>query len=1271
MGMQSFVKAVRGGRARLARSGVAVVAAAVLLVAGGLVLTNGARADRQLDLSDGSMWLGSTRVPAVSLFDSTGTSAAALSLPATLATGTDDFRLEHGGGHTFVVNDTSGAVARIDATTWQLSVPTRLWNAGEDVELAVGADSLFVVREGSITEIDARTLAKVADHTLGFAPHAAVVDEDGELVVSARDDGTRMRRYAGDGSHTELDGPTGPVDLVRAGRAVAGLTPDGRVWVDGTGVTCDLDLVVGAGKAIGGGPTHLAVVADTGNLVIWDGVEGGCPNESAALSVPSGSYGAPVLNETWGAVVDRDRPAVVVFDLEQPSIVAQQRIDGAEPGPIELLGEGSAIWFNDPTSSLGGVVKPNGDLEIKDKYERDGDGVVNLPTFEVAGTTQGRQGVVDPGPTEPPDTSQATTDTTEAPPVDPVGPEPTTPTTEQEQTATTESGPAPTIQVEETTTTTGGEGTTTTRVAALDVRIAVSASEIVIGDSITFEARVENGNPSTFEWAFSPDDGVDWQNGQPRFTKRFDAEGDVVVSLRACDGELCGQGRAVIGVVADQTAVALEASFTDPGIAVVGEAIRFNDTSQGEPDGRTWTFEGGDPASSADRAPSVTWSTPGTYTVTLVISRGAEENVATRSVRVEPAAVTPTLEVSCSPRTIGVGDEASCSVLDRQLWKDIRWDVTGGLELSGRTGPDVRVTGTASGAGRVIVVATSTTTSDEATDEVNLTVEALAAPAITITGATTIDEGASVTFGVGNSGGPIETHRWRVDGVDQAATGSSLTVDGLAAGDHTIQLDVSGPGGSDSDTHVVRVNPTAGEITLSNVSVNPRRFDNRDDYWFADVTFTSSECTSAQYVYETNGHNQAHTTSACETNHSVVLGQDNFDRILGASTYSLTITATSPDGRTARRTVTFQTQGTRDDPGQPGDTPGGLAHSGFTVTNRTDTQVWMSLQTGNCSNSQWVIKTLDGTTVNTQARASYPNPDPATGGECWASQQQRAGEPIWGAQQPLSPGTSYTVTITSIDNYGDTVTSSYNISTTGTPVDTAVSNIQWVQGSASSQTCWVRPFVTYSVTWSGPGDANVVWFTGGVGFHGSHGAGQGSAPLSFDFEDSQLGTKTMYVEINGVRGPDHQVTVSGSGCNDGDSDDQPDFRDNCPAVSNADQADNDGDGIGNACDPTPDGDAPDADGDGVADASDNCVNDSNTDQADNDGDGIGNACDPTPDGDAPDADGDGVADASDNCVNDSNTDQADNDGDGIGNACDPTPDGDPPADPDEGSGDGT
>ncbi len=74
---------------------------------------------------------------------------------------------------------------------------------------------------------------------------------------------------------------------------------------------------------------------------------------------------------------------------------------------------------------------------------------------------------------------------------------------------------------------------------------------------------------------------------------------------------------------------------------------------------------------------------------------------------------------------------------------------------------------------------------------------------------------------------------------------------------------------------------------------------------------------------------------------------------------------------------------------------------------------------------------------------------------------------------------------------------------------------------------------------------------------------------------------------------------------DHDGDTIDDGIDNCPDVANEDQADTDGDGIGDACN-----DADDTDGDEYSDLLDNCPNDANPGQEDTDGDGIGDTCDP-------------------------------------------------------------
>jgi hypothetical protein len=85
---------------------------------------------------------------------------------------------------------------------------------------------------------------------------------------------------------------------------------------------------------------------------------------------------------------------------------------------------------------------------------------------------------------------------------------------------------------------------------------------------------------------------------------------------------------------------------------------------------------------------------------------------------------------------------------------------------------------------------------------------------------------------------------------------------------------------------------------------------------------------------------------------------------------------------------------------------------------------------------------------------------------------------------------------------------------------------------------------------------------------------------------------------------------------------------------------------------------PDSDGDGYANNVDNCEDTYNPDQADSDGDGIGDACDT----DAVyviDSDGDRIMDDVDNCLLVRNHSQKDKDGDGIGDFCDPTRKGQP------------
>lgn len=129
---------------------------------------------------------------------------------------------------------------------------------------------------------------------------------------------------------------------------------------------------------------------------------------------------------------------------------------------------------------------------------------------------------------------------------------------------------------------------------------------------------------------------------------------------------LCSQGPSAV-FSSDKTSIC------------AGTAVVFTDKSGNAPTSWKWSFSGGNPASSTQQNPTVTYATAGTYDVKLVVtnSQGADSTVQTKYITVNPASPAPTVtgDKRCGPGVVNLSATGS-STLE---WFDA---ATGGTKVN-------------------------------------------------------------------------------------------------------------------------------------------------------------------------------------------------------------------------------------------------------------------------------------------------------------------------------------------------------------------------------------------------------------------------------------------------------------------------------------------------------------------------------------------------------------------------------------------------------------
>jgi PKD repeat protein len=326
---------------------------------------------------------------------------------------------------------------------------------------------------------------------------------------------------------------------------------------------------------------------------------------------------------------------------------------------------------------------------------------------------------------------------------------------------------------------------------------AFSASRIEVGQSVTFTDR-STGTVDELSWDFG--DGN--TSSEETVEHSWDNAGSYQVALTATNALGSDTSETVTITVYDrvqQPSASIEASTTR---ASINQTVTLVSRSTGNPTELSWGF--GDGARAEGETVTHSWTTAGTYEVSLSVSNSAGSSEATITITIDDVVVEPVARIVASTNVAEIGQPVRFTSLTTNSPTRLTWDFDDGDTA---VGTEVVHAFDYPGRFEVSLRASNDAGASRATTVITVLADIPPPVAGFVFQPEPASAGSPVQFTDTSGGGPVT--RWTWNFGDGTATSSQRNPSHVfaRAGTYTVRLTTENRGGTDDEVRQIVVLP--------------------------------------------------------------------------------------------------------------------------------------------------------------------------------------------------------------------------------------------------------------------------------------------------------------------------------------------------------------------------------------------------------------------------------------------------------------------------------